>query len=374
MTKALVPLSARPADVTTSPVLDPSDLGPIHGLPLVPARILRQHQVFISADTRFRAAARLLQALWREDRDLPIGFHRDPKGKRRKLGSRISDKAGQAGGNFLHPGIAAMVERELIYREVGAVYDHDRLRTNLLSSQPLVFNIFAPLKHAPDFATRVVQELVPGFMDKVTDIRFEHAPARGHPAFTADHTAFDLLIRGRNSTGQRAFIAVEVKYSESCQEPLPRFSGRYDEIAATSGLFVQPDDPALRRNPVQQLFRQHCLAQVMVDRGLHDVALHLFTAPESNHLAQGAARLYAAQLAEPAPGKVPFMAVTLERVIEAIAAAGSPEHARALHRRYTDFWLIDGELQLGDEPQDPEVSTDAPAEHAADDKGAAEVS
>jgi hypothetical protein len=111
MTNALVPLPARPADLTTSSVLDPSDLGPIPGLPFVPTRILRQHQVFIPADTRFRAAARLLQALWREDRDLPIGFHRDANGKRRKLGFRISDKASRAGGNFLHPGIAAMVER-----------------------------------------------------------------------------------------------------------------------------------------------------------------------------------------------------------------------------------------------------------------------
>ena len=58
-------------------------------LPLVPADILKAHKVHESYDSRFKSAARLLQALWREDRGLPIGVHCSPKGKRRKLGSRL---------------------------------------------------------------------------------------------------------------------------------------------------------------------------------------------------------------------------------------------------------------------------------------------
>lgn len=52
-------------------------------LPLVPADILKAHKVHESYDSRFKSAARLLQALWREDRGLPIGVHCSPKGKRR---------------------------------------------------------------------------------------------------------------------------------------------------------------------------------------------------------------------------------------------------------------------------------------------------
>jgi hypothetical protein len=40
-------------------------------------------------------------------------------GKRRKLGSRISEAAGKAGGNFLTPEIAHTVRREAAYREIG---------------------------------------------------------------------------------------------------------------------------------------------------------------------------------------------------------------------------------------------------------------
>jgi hypothetical protein len=46
---------------------------PIYQLPLIPANVLKKHHVHEPLDTRFRSAARLLQALWRKDRDLPIG-------------------------------------------------------------------------------------------------------------------------------------------------------------------------------------------------------------------------------------------------------------------------------------------------------------
>src|SRR5580704_10382785 len=38
---------------------------PIHQIPLIPASILKKHRVHEPLDTRFRSAARLLQALWR---------------------------------------------------------------------------------------------------------------------------------------------------------------------------------------------------------------------------------------------------------------------------------------------------------------------
>jgi hypothetical protein len=54
-------------------------------------------------------------------RGLPID------GKRRKLGSRISEAAGKGGGNFLTPEIAHIAPRETAYREIGALIDAERL-------------------------------------------------------------------------------------------------------------------------------------------------------------------------------------------------------------------------------------------------------
>jgi len=56
---------------------------PINQLPLIPADVLKKHRVHQPLDTRFRSAARLLQALWRKDRDLAIGRYVSKDGKRR---------------------------------------------------------------------------------------------------------------------------------------------------------------------------------------------------------------------------------------------------------------------------------------------------
>lgn len=349
---------AGTALVTTPVPFDPTGLGTLPAIPLVPAAVLRRHHAFVPTDTRFRSAARLLQCLWREDRGLEPGRYRDGAGRTRKLGSRITAAAGRRGGNFIHPLVARLVERELIYREIGAVIEEERLRENLLSSQPICFNAFGPLKLDLRLATAVFAELLPGFMAEVTDIRFEHSPARGHGAFTADGTAFDLLVRGHTGTGQRAFVAIEMKYTEGCTEPLPRFSGQFDAIAAGSNLFVDPTDPNLRANPVQQLFRQGCLAAAMLRNELYDVGIHVLIAPRDNHLAQNAGLAYAGHLTDPVGERLPFRTIALETLFGAIEAAGAPDLARVLHRRYTDLWLIDGELEL--EGTAPSANDDAP--------------
>ena len=136
---------------------------PIHHLPLIPANVLKKHRVHEPLDTRFRSAARLLQALWREDQDLPIGSYINEDGKRRKLGSRISEAAGKTGGNFLTPEIAHTARREAAYREIGALIDADRLATNLLSSMPLTFNLLSPWGHALERASSYLIELLPAF-------------------------------------------------------------------------------------------------------------------------------------------------------------------------------------------------------------------
>lgn len=309
-------------------------------LPLVPRAILRQHKVYEPFDTRFRSAARLLQALWREDQSLPIGCYTDKKGRARKLGSRVTAKAGEAGGNFLTPDTARLVRREIAYREIGAFVDEDRLRTNLLSSMPLVFNLFGPLKLNPALATRTMHRLLPEFAGEITHVLFEHAPGRGNPAYTGDHSAFDVLLRYPTPQGGTGCIAIEVKYSESMQEPVPVFNTRYDALIPDSGLYRDPTEPGLRTNPMQQLCREHLLAQTMVDRGVYDEATFLVIAPRLNYHAQQAAQAYRGKLAEPG-GKVPFQALTLEAVIGVLADVGEPNLSTALYARYAAFERID---------------------------------
>ncbi|MGX7704618.1 PGN_0703 family putative restriction endonuclease [Methylobacterium sp. Gmos1] len=330
-------------------VLDPSGLGPIDRVPLIPEAARRRHSVFVPADHRFKAAARFMQALWREDRGLAMGTHvnrREPH-RPRRLGSRISTAAGALGANFLHPDIVPVVTRALAYREPGAAYDIDRLKTNLLSSQPLAFNLFGLLARDPALATRFVAEFLPGTLTEVTDVLFEHSPGRGDQRFTADRTAYDIVLRGRDATGARGLICIEIKYSEAGHEPAPPPHPRHTQIAhATPGLFVDPDNPTLTSATCQQFYRQHCLASAMLTAGLADTATLAFIAPTHNQSAHAAAATYRRHLTDPQTGAIPFVPTTLEHAFAAIATAGLPDHARALHRRYTDWWLVDGELDL----------------------------
>jgi hypothetical protein len=324
------------------------ELPPLTHLPLVPEQILRQHHVYEPSDTRFRACARLLQALWREDRDLPIGNHISPDGKRRKLGSRISTVAGRAGANFLASVIAGLVRREVIYREIGALIDEHRLWTNLLSSMPLCFNLLGPLHLNLGLASRVLRLICPDLGEvRVHAVKFEHSPGRGLAAFTGDGTAFDALIRYETSRGRRGFVAIEVKYSETGHEPAPpTLRSRYDEIADVSGLFAEPSSQVLRRNPLQHFFREHCLAQALLIRGDYDEGRFIVITPKLNHLVHTAMSTYQNHLLQTSLDQASFSVIPLEHVIAAIAHAGEADYARTLYRRYCDFWLIDGEIEL----------------------------
>jgi hypothetical protein len=312
-------------------------------LPLIPEAVLKAHKVHRPGDTRFRANARLLQALYREEQGLPLGTHRDPEGKRRPLGSRISLAAGRAGANFISQDIAKLVCREVIYREPGAMIDQERLWTNLLSSQPLAFNLFGPLKLDLDQATAFFRKLLPDAIAKVEAIGFEHSPGRGDPAFTDDNTAFDLAVIGHSPAGEIVMVVIEVKYSESMLEPPAPLRPRYEELSAASGLYRDPAAPALRTSPIQQLWREHMLAWAMADAGLYTRLVFLVIHPRGNLNCAAAIRAYRRLLLGPPPTAPPvtFAVVTLEQCVETLAASGGGEQAAALHRRYLDFARLD---------------------------------
>ncbi len=326
--------------------LDPSDLGPLPVVPLVPEEILVRHKAFVPTDNRFRAAARLLQALWREDRELPIGAYIDADGRRVRLGSRVTEAAGKQGVNLLSPEIAALVRRECVYRELGAMIEVDRLRENLLSSMPLAFNIFAPLKLDLRQATRFMAELFPGLMTEVRAIKFEHSPGRGRETWTRDYSALDLCFYGLNAHGQRVMLGWEIKYSEGFEPTPNRISDRQLAIAANSGLYCEAEDPGLFLNPHQQLTRELNLCQSILDNGDVDVGLFVLASPRLNHLTQAMGESFCKLLNPPQQGRAGFVSITLERVLEALAAIGMVSHAQTLHRRYFDFHQVDGGLEL----------------------------
>ncbi|MEY9135023.1 hypothetical protein ACVMII_003927 [Bradyrhizobium diazoefficiens] len=309
-------------------------------VPYIPNKTLRHHNVYDGADDRFRSAARLQQALFREEKDWPIGRYKTAKGTMRKMGNYLSEAAAADGANFISPEIAKLVRKEIAYREDGALIDETRLRCNLLSSHPAVFNFFGGLKLDLDLATATMQLIAPDFAGEVTDVLFEHSPARRHPAFTNCRTAWDIFVRCTTVTRENGFIAIELKFSETLQEPAPTLRPRHDELSRLSGLYKDPDHPALRSNPLQQFWRQHLLAHAMILNGLATRGRFIVVAPKYNFNVQDAIAEYRQHLVDADDG-IEFDSVTFDDVVRCIRKAGASDISDALYARYCSFDAVD---------------------------------
>lgn len=311
-------------------------------LPLVPDELLKAHFVHEKFDTRFRACARLLQAFWRERQGLPVGSYQGRDGRKRKVGSMLSTTAAASGRNFLGPAVAHLARREVIYQEAGALIDRQRLYSNLLSSMPLAFNLFAPLRFDLALAGKVMRAIAPGIdIAAVRHVWFEHSPGRRAADLTGDRTAFDVAVIYQRSDGASGMIGIEVKYSESLTEPAPaELNARYHDLAQSSGLFKEPMHAALRVNPLQQLFREHLLAQAAMIRGDWAETHFMLLAPRHNANVQQGAALYSKFLASPGTGQASFLNVELEQFVEALGWAGAKDEAYALFDRYLNWGIV----------------------------------
>jgi hypothetical protein len=315
-------------------------------IPLVPQSLLKAHGVDCIIDTRFRAAARLLQRLWLNDNNIATGNHvrSDAKGQVLiPLESLLSREAANAGRNFLSPAIHTFVRHELIMREEGACYDEERLFGNALSSMPLVFNVFAPLAMDLQLASPVFRQLLPDFVSDVVSIRFETSPARRVEQYLNDGTAFDLAVEITTTDGEQGTVFIEVKYSEAMEGPAARWRERYDLASREVELYSEPDSAMLRSLALEQFWREHMLAQLAVKQGVTSRAMFVAIGPRLNRRVQAAFRCYANELKPDdhlPEDRVRFRAITLETVIDAIRQAGVVDLSRQLYARYCDFERI----------------------------------
>ena len=128
----------------------------------------------------FQRRARILQALWRRERGFPIG---QLAGKPR--GAMLAMPwAKQTFANFLTDEVKQGV-RDTLHgnkRQKGSLIRPDRMYANLLSSQPMAFNLFVPLQCDLDLATAVFSTMLPGRCGSVTKIEFEYSPGRRDPS------------------------------------------------------------------------------------------------------------------------------------------------------------------------------------------------
>lgn len=159
----------------------------------------------VASDLVFQRQLRRLQSTWREEQGLPIGTHRGrPLGSRIALPRPIVELRADDLANYLTPTI-----RELVHHEVtGMRAEHDKLYgvprifDDLLSSQPLCFNLFGELAADVRAATDVAKLLWPARVAEVTSIEFEHSPGSTRSG-SRMWIAVAASERSANSTGSQ---------------------------------------------------------------------------------------------------------------------------------------------------------------------------
>jgi hypothetical protein len=297
--------------------------------------LLERYEVGWPRDNAFQRRVRLLQSVWREERGYACGSQ---NGKR--LGSRLeTEPARDQMWNFLTSTIADRVGRE-ISSGGGKVIAEPRIYDNLLSSQPLCFNLFAELAVDLRLATRVFSLLWPEQVKEVTEISFEFSPGRGDERYLGNRSAFDAFVRHTTPGSSPAFIGIEVKYHENLGGSGAKDKPRYEEVAANSGAFRDPADADLRKNPLQQLWLDHLLALSMLDADAEDWGgggRFVFLHPTANRRCAQAAATYRQHLTS----LETFEARTLEEIVAAIRWHCDDPWIREFTNRYVDIGRLE---------------------------------
>jgi hypothetical protein len=247
--------------------------------------------------------------------------------------------------NYLTDAVRDVIRREVLdpVRCAGKLFGQPRIWNDLLSSQPLCFNLFGELAEDIELAGRALRRMTNGRIHRVTHIAFESSPGRGDPKYTGDRSAFDVFVDYETPANERGFVGIEVKYHEGLGDAPTPHRRRYDEIAVAMDCFAVSASERLRQKPIQQIWRDHLLAGSLLldqERGYSD-GFFVFLYPKDNENCAGAVDMYSACLTT----KASFTPWTLEALIEAIKAEGGGAWVEPFTQRYLAFEKIEALLE-----------------------------
>lgn len=146
--------------------------------------------------------------------------------------------------------------------------DEYRLFNNLLSSQPMAFNLFCPLiqmlKEGKDeLATRIVQSTFPDFnIGQVTEIELEYLHTDVEN-YLNDRTAMDAIIRYTDTEGLSRFIAIETKYTDVLGTNSATHTDKQKALIKELGFFKPESEAALLNDEksISQIYRNFLLSE-----------------------------------------------------------------------------------------------------------------
>ncbi len=312
-------------------------------------KALREANCWFTADvvkdpqmTRFKRDARWRQHQWAR-RVLEIsefGTHKRPKSDEQiPNGTRLLESDDKI-SNFLSDTIKDAVSERTKHKQKYQTLAVDRLKFDLLSSMPMVFNLFGEAATPGNEISR--KKLAERFhvpYKSPSTIHFEWSPARRDDRYTNDGTAFDVALSFGDQPS--TVIGIETKYHEhAIREPKakPGEQARRDnqtnflrQIAERSGVFQSGWEEPVLDTELRQLWRDHLLALSMRKQkeSWSGDTRYVLVFPRRNVSFQRAADEYKKVLK---PGDTSFQAVHLEDVVADAFAHGGDTEAKFRNR------------------------------------------
>jgi len=295
---------------------------------------LEKFYAFYKPDSEFAAIARLRQSKWRDSKNYP-----KPKDK---LGNYLDlNFAKTTKCNFLTDKIKTLVQYQIyLSHQNKKLISEPRIWENLLSSQPLAFNLFGELHFDLKLATKFFKKRYPDTVAEVTNILFEHSPGRGNKDYTGDHSAFDVFIEFTSKDNQKGFIGIEVKYAEnmsdskdSCDRIFEDHGSRYLKLSRQSNVFKAGAVDYLKNPPLQQVWRDHLLA-ISTLRDYNN-GFFVFLYPKDNKDCERVVTDYEQYLHSDS-SKCRFVPETLEDYLKVLSDCSKADWIKDFSKRYLD--------------------------------------
>lgn len=194
----------------------------------------------------FTQKCRELQGKYREKMGEPMGVGPRLKSPNKQINMLVNgDKTGK---NFVNEYTFNYAQSRVVKLQPYETIDEYRLFNNMLSSQPMAFNLFCPFKQMlkegrVELVTRIFQAIFPDKqIGEVTEVELEFLD-KDIKRYLNDHTAMDAIVRYKDAEGKPAFIAIETKYTDVLGENTGSANAYYDKWIKQIGMF-KPDTEA----------------------------------------------------------------------------------------------------------------------------------
>ena len=310
-------------------------------------------------DSKFVAKCRRLQSIYRVEIGEDIRPYRDRYGNLHYYGNYISNGEIAKDGcwkNFLTECAFKHAKDRVEHKENYETIESDRLFNNLLSSQPMAFNLFCPLsqmhEESPEIATKVIKAALPGYpIHKVTEVDLEFIP-ENYKDLTGDKSAMDAIIRFEDEHGKKGFIAIETKYSENLgtniaydRDENGNKTPRKQSLKAVQELncFTPDVEKSIMKGttPLTQIYRNFLLSEMYGHKeGL--LSYSIILAPKSHPSTDNEFKSLYNELKEEYRTKI--KKIRLEDFVNAIIH-NCPNEYRMAFERFYDRYLNFGKLE-----------------------------